>query len=204
MCSIWELCMFVSAVAAVTDVLHREFKDKFIDAESAKVLGMKCQATSEAFSFSIASLPDGLCITKRIVLSCLFRLFDLLGIGAPYVMGIKCLLQDLWHAGLQWDDELLSQYCVQFLRWVDGLQVLQQWSIPRSYIGSGWINIRGLVLHAFGDRSHRGYGTCVYLVAEKDDSSVVPSLVIAKAKLAPLKIVTLPHLKLLACLLSAH
>ena len=198
------LAKWVSNSPAVAEVLHREFKDKFIDAESVKVLGMKWLATSDAFSFSIASLPDGLCITKRIVLSYLSRLFDPLGIAAPYVMGIKCLFQDLWRAGLQWDDELPSEFRVQFLRWVDGLQVLQQWSIPRSYTGTGWSNIRGLALHAFGDASPRGYGACVYLVAEKEDGSVVPSLVIAKAKLAPLKTVTLPRLELLACLLSAR
>ena len=198
------LAKWVSNSPAVAEVLHREFKDKFIDAESVKVLGMKWLATSDAFSFSIASLPDGLCITKRIVLSYLSRLFDPLGIAAPYVMGIKCLFQDLWRAGLQWDDELPSEFRVQFLRWVDGLQVLQQWSIPRSYTGTGWSNIRGLALHAFGDASPRGYGACVYLVAEKEDGSVVSSLVIAKAKLAPLKTVTLPRLELLACLLSAR
>ena len=197
------LAKWVSNSPAVAEVLHRDFKDKFIDAESVKVLGMKWLATSDAFSFSIASLPDGLCITKRIVLSYLSRLFDPLGIAAPYVMRIKCLFQDLWRAGLQWDDEIPSEFHVQFLRWVDGLQVLQQWSIPRSYTGSGWSSIRGLALHAFGDASPRGYGACVYLVAEKEDGSVVPSLVIAKAKLTPLKTVTLPRLELLACLLSA-
>ena len=198
------LAKWVSNSPAVAEVLHRDFKDKFIDAESVKVLGMRWLATSDAFSFSIASLPDGLCITKWIVLSYLSRLFDPLGIAAPYVMGIKCLFQDLWRAGLQWDDELPSEFRVQFLRWVDGLQVLQQWSIPRSYTGTGWSNIRGLALHAFGDASPRGYGACVYLVAEKEDGSVVPSLVIAKTKLAPLKTVTLPRLELLACLLSAR
>ena len=198
------LAKWVSNSLAVAEVLHREFKDKFIDAESVKVLGMKWLATSDAFSFSIASLPDSLCITKQIVLSYLSRLFDPLGIGAPYVMGIKCLFQDLWRAGFQWDVELLSEFRVQFLRWVDVLQVLQQWSIPCSYTGTGWSNIRGLALHAFGDASPRGYGACVYLVAEKEDGSVVPSLVIAKSRLAPLKTVTLPRLEILACLLSAH
>ena len=198
------LAKWVSNSLAVAEVLHREFKDKFIDAESVKVLGMKWLATSDAFSFSIASLPDGLCITKQIVLSYLSRLFDPLVIAAPYVMGIKCLFQDLWRAGFQWDVELLSEFRVQFLRWVDGLQVLQQWSIPCSYTGTGWSNIRGLALHAFGDASPRGYGACVYLVAEKEDGSVVPSLVIAKSRLAPLKTVTLPRLEILACLLSAH
>ena len=198
------LAKWVSNSPAVAEVLHRDFKDKFIDAELVKVLGMKWLATSDAFSFSIASLPDGLCITKRIVLSYLSRLFDPLGIAAPFVMGIKCLFQDLWRAGFQWDDELPSEFRVQFLRWVDGLQVLQQWSIPRSYTGTGWSNIRGLALHAFGYASPRGYGACVYLVAEKEDGSVVPSLVIAKTKLAPLKTVTLSRLELLACLLFAR
>ena len=106
------LAKWVSNSPAVAEVLHRDFKDKFIDAESVKVLGMKWLAASDAFSFSIASLPDGLCITKRIVLSYLSRLFDPLGIAAPYVMGIKCLFQDLWRAGLQWDDELPSEFRV--------------------------------------------------------------------------------------------
>ena len=58
------LAKWVSNSPAVAEVLHREFKDKFIDAESVKALGMKWLATSDAFSFSIASLPHGLCITK--------------------------------------------------------------------------------------------------------------------------------------------
>ena len=115
------LAKWVSNSPAVAEVLHRESKDKFIDAESVKVLGMKWLATSDAFSFSITSLPDGLCITKRIILSYLSRLFNPLGIAALYVMGIKCLFKDLWRAGLQWDDELPSDFRVQFLRWVDGL-----------------------------------------------------------------------------------
>ena len=53
------LAKWVSNSPAVAEVLHRDFKDKFIDAESVKVLGMKWLATSDAFSFSIASLPDG-------------------------------------------------------------------------------------------------------------------------------------------------
>ena len=48
------------------------------------------------------------------------------------------------------------------------------------------------------------YGASVYLVAEKEYGSVVPSLVIAKAKLAPLKTVTLSGLELLSCLVSAR
>ena len=67
----------------------------------------------------------------------------------------------------------------------------------------GWSNIRVLALHAFGDVSPRGYGPCVYLVAENEDGSVVPSLVIAKSELAPLKTVTLSRLELLASFLSA-
>ena len=62
-----SLAKWVANSLALAEVLHQEFKDKFIDAESVKVLGMTWLATSDAFLFNMASLPDGLCITKRIV-----------------------------------------------------------------------------------------------------------------------------------------
>ena len=132
------LAKWVSNSAEVADVLQREFQDKCLQAASIKVLGIKWLAASDVFSFRVASLPEGVCVTKRIVLSFFSRLFDPLGSTAPFAMLAKCLFQELWSLGLQWDDELPEEYKIQFLQWVDGLEILQIWTIPRSYTGVDW------------------------------------------------------------------
>lgn len=59
-------------------------------------------------------------------------------------------------------------------------------------------------LQAFGDASQAAYGACVYLRVQLPDSSWKSSLVYSKARVAPLRRVTLPRLELLAALLCAR
>lgn len=198
------LAKWSSNSVAVGELLQREFQDKMTEGEVIRVLGIKWLAASDCFTFDGIEIPSGLCVTKRVVLSFIARLFDPLGFAAPFVMMAKCIFQDLWKLGLQWDDPVPIEYQSRFLQWVGGLECLRQWQIPRNYTGGAWSHIRHLQLHAFGDASEKGYGACVYLRAELSDGTVTSSLVVAKAKVAPLKRVTLPRLELLASLLCAR
>ena len=119
-------------------------------------------------------------------------------------MQAKCLFQELWKLGLQWDQEIPPEFQIQFLRWIDGLKALGQWRIPRSFTGSRWCDIRSMQLHGFDDASPKDYGACVYLQAEMVDGTCCSSLIIAKSRVAPLKQVTLPRLELLGALLCAR
>ena len=56
----------------VADVLQREFKGKHLDDDSIKVLGLYWLASSDCFMFHAAVPPEGLCLTKRVVLSWFF------------------------------------------------------------------------------------------------------------------------------------
>ena len=56
----------------------------------------------------------------------------------------------------------------------------------------------------FGDASEVGYGAAVYLRLTLRDGSVVTPLVISRARVAPLKRVSLPRLELLGSLLAAR
>ena len=103
-------------------MLQREFKGKHLDDDSIKVFGLYWLASSDCFMFHAAVPPEGLCLTKCVVLSLLSRLFNPLGLAAPYIMQAKCLFQELWKLGLQWDDEIPHEYQTQFMRWVDGLE----------------------------------------------------------------------------------
>ena len=61
---------------------------------------MQWLSSGYCFSFSGVVVPDDLCVTKRIVLSCDACLFDLLGFVAPFVVEVKLLFQELWSIGL--------------------------------------------------------------------------------------------------------
>ena len=188
----------------IAALLQRQFIDKYLTEDSLKVLGMKWLASLDCFTFDGISLSEGLCVTKRVVLSFVARLFDPLGFATPFTMQAKCLFQDLWRLDLKWDEEIPAELQKLFLTWMADLVSLQDWQIPRPYTSIGWHKIQSVQLHGFGDASPKGYGACIYLRAELMDGSVETALVISKARVAPLKEVSLPRLELLASVLCAR
>ena len=46
--------------------------------------------------------------TKRLMLRLVMSVFDPLGFLMPFTILFQALLQDIWQAGLGWDDELAS------------------------------------------------------------------------------------------------
>ena len=199
-----SLAKWCSISGEVADLLCREFENKYVDSNSVKVLGMRWLAGKDCFSFDGIRDSCGLIVTKRVVLSLMAQLFDPLGLLTPYTMLAKCLFQELWKLGLDWDEEVPEATYQQFTRWLEGMQVLRNGEIDRSYTRQPWSDNSEIQLHAFGDASQKGYGTCVYLVVRLRDGSWVSSLVTARARVAPLKRVTLPRLELLAAELCAR
>ena len=172
--------------------------------ESVKVLGVTWLPGEDAFAFQGVTLPSGIVPTKRVVLSAMARLFDPLGFLTPFVMTSKCIFQELWQLGLQWDDPLPSDISAAFCRWLEGLEVLKDLRIPRCYSERTWKDSGAVELHAFSDALPKGYGTAIYLRVPLCDGSYAVSLVMAKGRVAPLKQISLPRLELLGCLLAAR
>ena len=197
------LSQWASNDPEVADVLSHEFHDRSISDESLKVLGMQWSAVNDCFLFDGVVLPS-LCVTKQFVLSCIARQFDPLGLLTPFTIGAKCMLQELWRLGIPWNEVVTDDFGERFMQWLHGLHLLKTWRVPRSYLGSPWSAAVDLQLHAFGDASESAYGACVYLTAVLSDGSRVSSLVMARARVAPLKSVTLPRLELLASLMCAR
>ena len=95
----------------VADVLQREFKGKHLDDDSIKVLGLCWLASSACFMFHAAVPPEGLCLTKHVVLSWFSRLFNPLGLAAPYIMQAKCFFPgavDIGFAVGWWNSSWIS------------------------------------------------------------------------------------------------
>ncbi|XP_068716950.1 uncharacterized protein [Montipora capricornis] len=76
--------------------------------------------------------------------------------------------------------------------------------IPRCFKPSGMTDIKKVELHHFSDASTEGYGQCTYLRLTDVNDVVHCLLVMGKARVAPLKPVTIPRLELTAALTSVR
>ena len=191
----------------VSAKIYQDINSKHLASDSTKILGMKWVLSDDCFSFDGVDLPSSIATTKRIVLSFIARLFDPLGLLAPFVLYIKILFQELWCLGLEWDELVPNDAHCRFLEWVNDINLFKGWKIPRCYFpDNAWTSLKNIELHSFSDASEKGYGACVYIrIPDRDrQPKFEVCLVIEKAKVAPLKRVTLPRLELIAALLGAR
>ena len=95
--------------------------------EATSVLGLHWYNNSDTFSFHGIELSSQvqLELTKRLVLSLIAKIFDLLGLISPYVMNGKILFQDIWRLGLLWDDLLPLELQIKFEKWVESAKFLK-------------------------------------------------------------------------------
>ncbi|CAG2234944.1 unnamed protein product [Mytilus edulis] len=128
-------------------------------------------------------------ITKREILKQSSNIYDPLGLLSPVTVRTKMLMQLLWKEKFTWDCPLPKEIESTWSDLTKDLQFAMNIEIPRCYFEcSGITEIETAELHIFTDSSQLAYGTCAYLVTEKESA-----LVMAKNRVAPLKSVTLPN-----------
>ena len=69
--------------------------------------------------------------TKRNFLKKIATLFDPIGFLAPFTIRAKMLLQDMWTAGLGWDDGLTEPLINLARAWFSELGNLKDIQVPR-------------------------------------------------------------------------
>ncbi|XP_062557235.1 uncharacterized protein LOC134222107 [Armigeres subalbatus] len=176
-----------------------------------RVLGIVWDPTQDEFSFSMEHrqnvkpyLLEGVRPTKRIVLSSVMGFFDPLGLLTPFTVYGKMLVQDLWRAGCDWDDEIDDGALDKWDRWTGLLPMVTDVRIPRCYFGrTHSSSIESLELHIFTDASIHAYGCAAYFRAIVD-GRVRCSLAMSRSKVCPLKLQSVPRLELMAAVLGAR
>ncbi|XP_071043393.1 uncharacterized protein [Parasteatoda tepidariorum] len=76
------------------------------DSKFIKVLGLRWDPKHDDFTYNISFCDDfkDENPTKRSILSCVSKIFDLLGWLSPIIITAKILIQELWKHQLAWDD----------------------------------------------------------------------------------------------------
>lgn len=78
----------------------------FRDREGVSTLGVLWSSDDDRFALRVAPTATSVGSTKRPVLSDVARFFDPLGWASPVLVFGKIIIQDLWMAGLEWDQPL--------------------------------------------------------------------------------------------------
>ena len=170
--------------------------------EYTKVLGVEWNMVSDCFRPVIASSEGREPLTKRVLVSNIARLFDVLGWCSPTVILMKIMLQRLWESNLTWDEPVPEQIEGAWNRWHRELPTLKNFQMPRSYFPKDF-SAKTVQLHGFCDASEAAYSGVVYVRAEDEQNNVHTSLVLAKTKVAPLKRLSIPRLELCGAVILA-
>ena len=143
-------------------------------------------------------------LTRRGLLSALASIYDPIGIVAPVVVLAKILFQSECKRGTGWDDPLSEETVTKWNRWSQELPVLEELGIGRCLWPHGssknWI----FSIHVFSDASTLAYGSVAYLVMKNSSGEFHSTFLLAKSRLAPLKVQTVVRLELSAALLSVQ
>ena len=90
-----------------------------------RVLGVKRATTDDTiFVRPTTKLTNTTSSTLQTVLSTVARVFDPLGILAPFVIKLKILLQNLWNSDISWDETVPSDFVPIIDKWVDKYHLL--------------------------------------------------------------------------------
>ena len=140
--------------------------------------------------------------TKRSTLKEIAEVFDPLGLLVPLLIRGKFILQDLWKKHLDSDDEIDDKDLECWNSIKADIRLVTAFAIPRNILlntDSRSQEVKYKLL-CFCDASARAYATAVYLHQYCNGYSKC-DLIFSKARLAPVKTMTIPRLELLAVLI---
>ncbi|XP_062532959.1 uncharacterized protein LOC134201728 [Bombyx mori] len=176
--------------------------------EIERVLGLVWRPAEDvlAFNLDMARIPKEVLEssgpTKRQALRIMMSVYDPQGIASPVTVGAKKILQETWRRGTAWDSPLDEDLCAIWREWIDHLRRLRDVSVPRCY--PGYSDAANLQLHTYVDASESAYAAALYWRAEMPDGEIRTSLVLAKARVAPLKLTSIPRLELQAAVMGSR
>ena len=114
------------------------------------------------------------------------------------------LVQDLCKRKFDWDDPIPQEDLTRWQAWMSELPKLEHFRVERCFKPRGFGEVESCQLHLFSDASEAAYGAATYLRMVSSSGDVHCSFVMGKARLSPLKPVTIPRMELSTAVLSTR
>lgn len=160
----------------------------------AKNLGMVWSPSADTLGYPHNGYVESMTHTKRSFLSEVAKLFDPLGLLIPVTIRARLLMQEVWRRKIEWDDLLPADLAISYRDLFQDYNKISMLRSPRKVAG-----YQDVILHAFCDASTVAYGVAIYVTTTEGTE-----LLVARAKVAPIKGLTVPKMELTAILLSAR
>ncbi|KAJ7994016.1 hypothetical protein DPEC_G00261580 [Dallia pectoralis] len=144
--------------------------------------------------------------TMRNIYKVLASQYDPLGFILPYTTRAKVLVQRLWDKRRDWDDPLLPLDLLQaWNSWEEELQSLPSINLPRCYEPKQ-VDRSNVIreVHVFCDASEKAYGSVAYMRTEDSNGKLHLSFIMARSRVAPKQLHSMPRLELCAAVTGAQ
>ena len=165
-----------------------------------RALGVKWDTQNDTLGFYIKLADKPL--TRRGLLSTLSSVYDPLGLGAPFLLKGRQIIQQLCRNRLNWDEPIDERSSYEWQKWKNNLSMVEDIKIPRFYRPLGFETIINYSLNHFSDANECSYGQATYRRMVTDLKEVHCSLIFGKSRVAPVKYVSILRLELRAATLS--
>ena len=143
-------------------------------------------------------------LSRRGILSTISSVYDPLGIVSPVILCGKLILQDLCRQNVDWDDPVPEEILPRWERWRNELPLLEDVSIQRCFKPPGFGKVAQSEVHSFSDASQSGIGQVSYLRLVNENKDVHVSYLMSKARVAPIKPMSIPRMELTAAVVSVN
>ncbi|XP_065089502.1 uncharacterized protein LOC135710766 [Ochlerotatus camptorhynchus] len=135
-----------------------------------RLLGISWLPGEDVFCFSLSlqgdlqGLVEGtIAPTKRMMLSFVMKIYDPLGLVGSLIVQGKILIQEVWRAKVDWDQQIPEDIFKSWKLWLQALKELDNVRIPRCYFSGYDANCYdSLELHIFVDGSAQAYSAVAY------------------------------------------
>lgn len=169
-----------------------------------RALGVLWDTRSDTFGFQIdVDKLKRKPVTKRGMLSVAASCYDPLGLVAPCIVKGRAFIQELFRLKVPWDARVPDMIRERWERWLHDLRHLEDFRVPRCISPRG-AEPAQIELHHFADASTKAYGTVSYMRTVYKDGSIHCALLTSKARLVPLKSISVPRLELTAAKLAVQ
>lgn len=184
----------------MTEMKGEEISMVIEEQNQQSILGLKWHLKPDIFSYQKKDTMSKEKWTRRTVLGKVASLYDPIGHLEPILLTAKAFVQLLWKKTSSWDEEISDELKEQWLQFWNKIKFIEHVQIPR-WVGSG--PGTKIELHGFSDASLKGSGVVIYVRTIDSTGQIKIVQLTAKSKVAPIKMVSIPRLELVAATLLA-